>query len=147
MFLLTCSENSDLSGKPQGFNPLRWVCEKQGCFNLKRRPKIEVFAECFPRRINFGDVDGIVEINGKALFLEWKGHEGDIPTGQRIMHERLTCDGKFTTICIVGNAETMECSSYGLFFNGKWCGYKKGNLETIKNVIKKWVQYAERRSA
>jgi len=52
-----------------GYNPLRWDCQKRGCFNLKRRPKIEIFAECFPGRINFGDVDGIVEINGNALLL------------------------------------------------------------------------------
>ena len=35
-----------------GYNPLRWDCERQGCFNLKRRPKIEVFADCFPGRIS-----------------------------------------------------------------------------------------------
>ena len=56
----------------KGYNPLRWDCEKRGCFNIKRRPKIEVFHKCFPGNINFGDVDGIVEINGRGLMLEWK---------------------------------------------------------------------------
>ncbi|MAG24660.1 hypothetical protein CMI47_03685 [Candidatus Pacearchaeota archaeon] len=67
-----------------GFNPMRWDCQTQGCFNKKCRPKIEVFAECFPRRINFGDVDGSIEINGYELKLEWKntGH-ADIKGGQR----------------------------------------------------------------
>ena len=55
-----------------GYNPLRWDCLRRGCFNLKRRPKIEVFADCFPGRINFGDVDGIVEISGNALLLDGK---------------------------------------------------------------------------
>ena len=36
--------------RADGYNPLRWDCERQGCFNLKRRPKIEVFADCFPGR-------------------------------------------------------------------------------------------------
>ena len=47
-----------------GYNPMRWDCEKSGCFNVKCRPKIEVFAECFPGRINFGDMDGRVELGG-----------------------------------------------------------------------------------
>ena len=36
----------------RGYNPMRWDCERDGCFNVLRRPKIEVFADCFPRRIN-----------------------------------------------------------------------------------------------
>jgi hypothetical protein len=47
-----------------GYNPLRLDCAAQGCFNLKRRSNIELFADCFPGRISFGDVDGIVEIGG-----------------------------------------------------------------------------------
>ena len=39
-----------------GANPLRWDCAKRGCFNEKKRPKIEVFAECFPGRISFGKI-------------------------------------------------------------------------------------------
>lgn len=133
----------DSSVKPSGYNPLRWDCVKQGCFNLKRRPKIEVFADCFPGRINFGDVDGIVEINSKALLLEWKTGKGTIPTGQKIMYERITKDGNITVICIAGNAETMECHSYALFFKGKFYDYKKCDLCGIKNVIKKWVEYTK----
>jgi len=131
----------DLSDKKPGYNPLRWDCEKQGCFNLKRRPKIEVFADCFPRRINFGDVDGLVELKSKGLLLEWKCIKGCLPTGQRIAHENLTKDEKFTTICIVGNAETMECTHYGFFYNGKWHDWKQANLNDIKEFIKRWVKY------
>lgn len=127
-----------------GHNPLRWDCEKQGCFNKLRRPKIEVFSDCFPRRISFGDVDGIVELNGMGLLLEWKSIESILPTGQRIMHEKLTRDGKLTSLIVVGNAETMECSAYSLFFKGKWRGYKSASLEDIKHVIRKWVEHAEK---
>lgn len=31
-----------------GANPMRWDCTTQGCFNLKKRPKVEVFADCLP---------------------------------------------------------------------------------------------------
>ena len=42
-----------------GFNPLRWDCATRGCFNQKCRPKIELFAGCFPDRMSFGDVDAM----------------------------------------------------------------------------------------
>ena len=53
-----------------GYNPLRWDCQKQGCFNKKKRPKIEEFAECLPGKISFGDIDGI----GALLLGKPKGH-------------------------------------------------------------------------
>ena len=128
----------------KGYNPMRWDCKKQGCFNVKRRPKIEVFSDCFPGRINFGDVDGIVEINGSALMLEWKTSiGGSLPKGQQIMYERITKDGMLTVMLIVGNAETMECEKYSLFFKSKQCGWINANLEEIKSRIKQWVQWAK----
>src|SRR5512132_3856378 len=90
-----------------GYNRLRWDCLRRGCFNLKRSPKIEVFAACFPGRIHFGDVDGIVEINGNALLLEWKSEAHELPTGQRMLYERLTQSGLCSAMIIVGDAETM----------------------------------------
>lgn len=124
-----------------GYNPLRWDCEKRGCFNRLKRPKIEIFHDCFPGKISFGDVDAVVEINGKGLFLEWKEHKGALPIGQRILHERFTKDGKFTTICVVGNAETMECTHYGYFWHGSWNDYQEASLEKIKSFMRRWVKY------
>lgn len=127
-----------------GYNPMRWDCEKQGCFNIKCRPKIEVFSGIFPGRINFGDVDGIVEINGKALLLEWKSPGQILRTGQRIMYERITKSGDFTVICIFGNAETMECEEYFLFFKGKQLEPTKCDLDRVKDKIRGWVGYAQK---
>ena len=135
-------ENTGSSGN--GYNPLRWDCSKHGCFNEKRRPKIEVFADCFPGRINFGDVDGIVEINGNGLMLEWKTGSGNIPTGQKIMYEKLTATSLITVICVVGNAETMECEKYCLFFSGKQKPFKSCDIESVKKVIIRWVTWARK---
>lgn len=129
----------------KGYNPLRWDCEKQGCFNQVCRPKIEVFADCFPGRINFGDIDGIVEINGNGLILEWKSVPKDIPVGQDIMYSRF-CKNNITTLVVVGNAQTMEVSHYGLYYNGKRYpvqGYKETDLETIKQKIRAWAGRAK----
>ena len=49
---------------------MRWDCSASGCFNVKRRPKVEQFADALPGRVSFGDVDGIVEINGWFLMIE-----------------------------------------------------------------------------
>ncbi len=130
-----------------GFNPMRWDCNERGCFNVKRRPKIEVFSECFPGKISFGDVDGIVEINGFGLMLEWKTDTKKPTIGQRIMYERLTKSGLLSVLLVVGNAETMEVSHMSIFFNGKHTDLKEANLEIVKNKIKSWVKWAKNNKA
>jgi len=133
-----------LVSSDKGYNPLKWDCEKQGCFNKKKRPKIEVFCGCFPRKINFGDVDGLVELNGRGLLLEWKDNGGIIPTGQKIAYEKLSTTGILTTVVVIGNPETMECRKYRICFKGKWHEYKDADLDSVKSVIKKWCKWAEK---
>lgn len=127
-----------------GYNPLYHNCEKQGCFNKVRRPKIEEFADCFPGRISFGDVDGVVEINGYTLMLEWKGHLGEIPKGQQIMHSRTTWYGNNTVICLCGNAETMAIHHVAYFHQGTWHNWTDTSLEHAKSIVKSWSDWARR---
>lgn len=129
-----------------GFNPMRYDCERQGCFNKTHRPKIELFADCFPGRINFGDIDAIVEINGKGLLLEWKSHAGALPMGQKIMYTRLTKDHLLSVICVHGNAENMEIHHVAFVFGGKWHDWKPSSMEQLKDSIKKWVTWAQKAS-
>ena len=131
---------------PDGFNPMRWDCNQKGCFNKKRRPKIEVFHDALPGRISFGDVDGIVEIEGNALVLEWKGENAPIPKGQVIMWTRLTRGGIFTVFVIEGDAETMEVFGFRKFFDGKLYDPEKTDLDCIKKKIAAWVLYAKKNS-
>lgn len=127
-----------------GYNPLRWNCEKDGCFNKVRRPKIEEFAECFPGSIALTDVDGVVEINGKLLFLEWKTSSHEIPTGQAILFERLFDKEKYDALVLVvdGDASTMEVRSYQFWFRDIISGWKYGTLEDVKRVMRRWVEWA-----
>ena len=128
-----------------GHNPLRWDCEKQGCFNKKCRPKIEQFAECLPGRIAFSDVDGIVEINGNFLLLEWKSFLGDIPDGQRIMYEQMTQNDNFTVVIIAGNAETMEIQSVKVVHKGCAGKWQVCTLKELKDKIRAWSTRVKRR--
>lgn len=134
-------------GIPAGYNPLRWDCGERGCYNKKHRPKIELFSDCFPGRISFGDVDGIVEIKGNFLLLEWKSEIKDLPAGQRIMYERMTIGRRFTVFVVTGNAETMDVVRMGAYIDGKrWpdSGYRAATLAQVKRQVSLWAAYAEK---
>jgi len=126
-----------------GANPLRWDCEQRGCFNKKKRPKIEMFAECFPGRISFGDVDGIVEIGGKALLLEWKPAPIEFAKGQSIMYERLSADKKFCILGVAGDAETMEVSHRCHFWGGNYRPWEPATLDNVRLAITEWVKWVK----
>jgi hypothetical protein len=126
-----------------GENPLRWDCEKQGCFNLKKRPKIQVFAECFPRNIQMGDVDGAVEFENREIVLEWKSYR-DVSKGQHIMFTRLTDDKRKTVIVVSGDAETMCVDAYGVYYGGRWYGWFDTDLSGVKEFFSRWVEWAQK---
>lgn len=140
------NQNNELWSR--GYNPLRWNCENDGCFNKLMRPKIQTFFHCFPGRINFGDVDGLVEINGRGLLFEWKSdpipfyRDDGTRTGQGIMYQRLTRDGVLTVICAAGDAETMETTHIASFFKGKYRDWAESSLEELKLFIEKWRDWA-----
>lgn len=132
-----------MATNPEGFNPLRWECEKDGCFNIKRRPKIQAFAGCFPRGINFGDVDGLVELAGAFCLLEWKGRGGSVKTGQRMSYIKFTLSHGNIVFVVSGDAETMEVTDYSIFWRGKQGVKIVGNLRDVKKRISAWAKWVE----
>jgi hypothetical protein len=128
-----------------GYNPMHWNCEKQGCFNKKKRPKIEMFAECLPGRIAFSDIDAAVEVEGNFLFLEFKDHD-NIPKGQRIFFSRLTRLAPATVLVIEADVETMFVSGMIRIFDGKINPQIFINLDDLKQEIKDWSQWALKNS-
>lgn len=121
---------------------MRWKCERDGCYNIKHRPKIEVFHDIWPGKISMSDVDGIVEIKGNFLLLEWKSVEKDLPIGQRIMYERMTVGQRFTVLVVTGDAETMVARSWLLFYGGRQ--FPKGgkprpcSMEDVRRIMQRW---------
>lgn len=128
--------------KASGYNPITWDCERQGCFNKKKRPKIELFSECFPGKINFGDIDAIVEIYGNALILEWKPIDGHLKKAQEILIEKLTKSSAVTVVVVYGNAETMHVGEFQFCIHGEWQKTECGSLTTLKEAIHKWAMWA-----
>jgi len=127
---------------------MRWNCDKSGCFNLKQRPKIEVFDDCFGRGCAFGDVDGIMESRGHFLILEWKRPGVELGTAQRLLHVRLTAlSPAITTLVVWGDAETMEVESISPIRGGKLGKRIACNLDTLKGWMAEWFARHEREGA
>lgn len=126
-----------------GYNPLRWDCDKSGCYNKILRPRIEEFACCFPGKIGMSDIDGCVEIAGKFLFLEWKGQGGRLSTGQRIMFERITTlSRKITVIVVVGHPRDMIIDSVQVFHGGKANKPEPCDFDELKARVGAWAARA-----
>lgn len=126
-----------------GYNPLRWNCLEQGCFNWKKRPKIECFAACLPGKIGFGDIDAITEIGGNALLLEWKEVPKPLATGQRLMYERLTADGRLTAFLLAGDARQMGMTHCAWYLKGQLTPWQPATLDYAQRWITRWAQWAQ----
>jgi len=126
-----------------GANPLRWDCEKRGCFNKKKRPKIEMFADCLPGRCAFSDIDAIAEVNGNFLIQEWKGG-GGLPTGQRIMFERMTSSSPVCVFVVEGNAESMTVTHMTRIWRGVIHAREPSSMESLRGRIAAWAKWAGR---
>ena len=129
-----------------GYNPLRWDCQKQGCFNRKKRPRIEELAECLPGRISFGDIDGIVEIKGNFLVLEFK-ETPIIPRGQQILYKRLTRLAPLYVLVIEADIERMTVFGVSYVAKGRIGPQRPMNLQGLKEKIKSWSDWAHEHPA
>ena len=107
------------------FKQFDWECDSDGCFNKLKRLKFGVLFDCFPGAISFSDVDGIVEIAGNALLLEWKPEPTLLQAGQRIMYQRITVGRRFSVIVAAGDASTMTVTHRAGFVNGRWRDWKE----------------------
>lgn len=122
---------------------LRWNCSDKGCFR-QICPRLGAFDECFPGRIGMSDVDGIVEIAGRFLLLEWKAQGGSVQTGQRIMFERLTAlSHKMTVIVVAGHPREMLIESVQVFHGGKAQAAETTDFEGLKARVKSWADRAQ----
>lgn len=124
-----------------GRNPLRYNCTKEGCFNIKKHPKLEIFAQCFPGKIAMTDIDGSVEVKGNILHLEWKTHT-NIGIGQRLYFERTTALAPCHTFFVVGNAETMVVKQMCIIHKGRIGKWFNTDLKGLLKQFRKWKDYA-----
>lgn len=122
---------------------LRWDCEKRHECYLKQLPKWGCIEDCFPGKIAPTDVDGMVEINGNFLFLEWKRPNVILTTGQRIMFERLTATCPASVFLINGDPLTTTPSKLQIFRDGRVVFDEKCDLETLRSFCSRWAYWAK----
>lgn len=126
---------------------MRWKCEDKGCYR-KLMPRLGMLDDCFPGKIGMSDIDGIVEVGGRFLVMEFKSAGSGLTTGQRIMFERLTAENldpmKFTVIVVCGDPQEMVIESVQVFSSGKAGPVEPCTLEQLRLRIRKWRERAER---
>lgn len=119
---------------------LRWDCGRQGCYR-NALPDWAVFNDCFPRGIRVSDVDGIVEIGGAFLMIEWKGGKGvGLPEGQRRMLRRFAdADGHNTVVCLRGGIEDMQWLVFPTAGGPTPTGWCDVRLEEVHQWVHHWA--------
>ena len=126
-----------------GYNPMLWDFQRQGCFNKKKRPKIEMLSECLPGKIAVSDIDGIIEISGNFLVLEFKEHN-HIPRGQQILFQRMTRNKPFFVLIIEADVETMTVYGVNYVADGKIEPQREMDLAGLKKAIAEWSEWAQK---
>jgi hypothetical protein len=129
-----------------------WDCDRQDCFNKKKRLKFSVFkpaleAAGLPKDISFSDIDGFFERHGFFFFVEWKGKGVTLKTGQRMALEALTSlSEKVIAFVVNGDAEFMTCVSWIPFYGGKQGEEVAGDMVEFLKLLEEWATCAECRT-
>jgi hypothetical protein len=134
-----------------GFNPITWDCDLDKCFLKKHHPRVEIFAQDFPRNVAFTDVDACiftVEMASRFLFIEWKHYWPiQLKTGQKLYFERLTAlSPEIIAAFVVGHAETMEINHFAPVVNGKIHDFKECSTAEFRDWLRRWAAWAERKT-
>jgi hypothetical protein len=121
----------------------RWNCELRGCY-YEQLPDWDDLIECFPRSIRPTDVDGLVEINGNALFLEEKGPGVSLHEGQRKALRNLSRRPGITTVFmrpLVREVSDLQCLVLG---QGPADGWQPRSRDEFKQWLRDWAEQADR---
>ena len=103
------------------------------------------FDDCFPGKIGMSDIDGVVEISGRFLFLEWKSKGGGLTTGQRIMFEQITAlSHKVTVIVVCGHPRDMVIETVQVFHRGRSNKPEPCDFDGLKTRLSSWADRARR---
>lgn len=126
---------------PDNYNPIHHDCDAKGCWNRLYRPNIEFFYHALPRKLTMSDIDGVAEVNGSFVFLEWKSHKGPLPTGQRILAERLTRLSTRITYVVIQHepGHVMGVENIMVVHDGKFHDWQPCTMQELFDRIKAWA--------
>lgn len=100
-------------------------------------------------KIHPTDIDAVLEFNNEALILfEVKKINNDLPTGQRLVLERLVNSWhteKSIALIVKHNFRNddkdiplAECWVCGYYFNKKWYSCNEPLKKQLNKILKKW---------
>ena len=121
---------------------LRHKCSVGGCYKERYLPDWGILDGCFPRGIKPSDIDGVVEINGYMLFLEWKTPGGKVSVGQRRMFERQTQYATRQQVLII-YGDLGKPTRIELIQNGKTRFNQECDIEFLRWHCEQWGLYAD----
>jgi hypothetical protein len=133
---------------PPGFNPLEWNCIISGCFNYHRHFDIEHLAQCFPRGINFTDLDGFVELGGNFLVVEFKMNGADATGGQQRAFQALTALSERIKVLVVRcDYRTSEIFGLKVIKGGHVGEWKECDFDRFIQFLTHWAARAQQGEA
>ncbi len=118
----------------------RHSCDRNGCY-YKSLPCWDDLIDCFPRRIRPTDVDGMVEIGGRFLFLEEKRAGVAPDEGQRRALLRLSRQRDVTVVFFrPGKSSELEVLIFG---QGDPQGFQPCTREEFRAWLRGWALAAD----
>jgi len=100
---------------------------------------------CFgDTKIKPTDIDGVIERNGKFLFIETKSPGASVPVGQEIMFLHLV-EMDASVLVIWGEKDTPQ-EMY--FRSQRGCRrYPNASIEELRHLVKRWFSWADKQES
>ena|SRR6266536_3192876 len=116
---------------------MRWDCGIRRCY-IEQRFDPEIFDGCLPRKASFMNIDAMVEINGRFLFIEHKseGAAWDSGNGQLLALKALNRLPNVTVWWIRDHPEGFQVAEPG-------SPLEVVSLEELRARITQWGDEAD----
>jgi hypothetical protein len=121
---------------------MKWNCQVDGCYR-DQLPDWSPFNDCFPRTgIRITDIDGMVEIGGHFLFIEWKRPGSEVPDGQMKAFQRLTNHPGITVLIVWGDT-TDNPTAWRVIHGGDTSKPTRLNFDQFYRSVTEWATAAD----
>lgn len=117
----------------------RYHCSDRGCY-YDTLPDWGDLIECFPRRIRPTDIDGMVEINGRFLFLEQKQAGAGPDEGQR---RALIALSALPSVTVAFFRATPVAEHLQVLIFPEPQGWQEVTRDWFKGWLREWAAAAE----
>ncbi|WP_288337888.1 hypothetical protein [uncultured Gordonia sp.] len=124
-------------------NLFRHNCSTKGCY-YDTLPDWSWMNEVFPRGIMPTDIDGMVEMNSRFLFIEQKQPGVGLKSGgQGVAMRRLSRLPGVTVVLFRPAPGTPGGYEYLFLVDGKGSGWIQCSIEDFKTWLRLWCDYAQ----